>query len=94
MAKFRVQECMKNVQDSRFAMAGTVVEGEIKPGMFLRVWFSMMLYYPYQIIAIEPLNDTASGILQLTFKSEIGEEILLEDLNLKGCVFSVSVCEP
>lgn len=94
MAKFRVHEFVEGVEANRFEMTGTLLEGEILPGMFLQVWPSRMLYYPYHIVAVQPATGTTPRDVRLTFESEIGEECLLRDMPLRDAVCHTSEREP
>ena len=94
MATFRVNQCRMNTEANGFDVTGTLVEGDLAPGMFLRVWINMMLYYPYRIATIGHPEDSSTGELRLTFESEIGEECLIQGMDLCQQNFHVSSSEP
>ena len=90
MPKFHVQETFELPERNLFVMAGTVLEGEIQPGMFIHIPCNSSLDITARIDSVETALRQNSEEVCLCIKSEPDDPGLLSGFNIRNETIEVS----
>ena len=90
MPKFRVQLASEPPDHGGFVLSGTVVDGDIRAGMFVRVSFNWRLWLPIRIENIEVSQRDGGDQVSLCLDSQPDEADLLRGLDLRGQLLTLT----
>lgn len=89
MPKFHVKDSFEIPDWKLFVMAGSIVEGEIRTGMFVHIPFNSSLATTDRIHSIEFARRQGGEDVCLCIESEPELAEFLHDLNIGGEIFEV-----
>jgi len=90
MSKFRVSDTFESPDQGLLTLAGTVVEGEVQPAMWINVPISEFMTLRAPILSIKTLHRSGERVTCLQVGSELGRILREDGVEIHGMTIDIT----